>query len=269
MNEKVVGHFLAYKRSLLKPADYGLTTSRRRVAGLRRDEVADLAHISSDWVTRLEQGRPGVKPSIDVLLALSQVLKLSTAETQYLFNLIGAQLPADQRANTTVPASLVALMQAQGDNPAIILDQRLTITNWNLAYTKLYGALTDQSSQQRNLIWRTFNVPALQALIPDWSAYAQQRTAQFRQLYSTMPTDDFLYQIFDTIKTIPAFQAPWQTLQTQALTPLPLLLNHPTVGALYLTEIPLHTDLTDYYLLVQLANDQATKAKLSHLMGAK
>ncbi|VDG19423.1 helix-turn-helix domain-containing protein [Lactiplantibacillus mudanjiangensis] len=266
MNEKVVGHFLAYKRSLLTPATYGLPTTHRRVTGLRRDEVADLAHISSDWYTRLEQGRPGVKPSVDVLQTLSQVLQLTLTEEQYLFNLIGAKLPVDHQQTIQVPESLVQLMQQQLPNPAVILDQHLTIINWNTSYAALYGDLTGRGALTRNLIWQTFKSPLLQTLMPDWGTYAQQRTAQFRQLYSTMPTDDTLYQVFMAIRDLDQFQQPWQNLKTQALTPLPLLLNHPQVGALYLTELPLKTS-SDHYLLVQLANDQATATKLNLLNG--
>ena len=263
MNEKVVGHFLTYKRTMLNPADFGIeVTSRRRVKGLRRDEVADLAHVSADWVTRLEQGRPGATPSVAVLLALSRTLKLTTAEQQYLFNLIGAKLPTTIETDSDSLAYLTALMTQQTPNVAAILDQNLTISDWNSSFTKVYGDLSQQSALARNLFWQTFRSPKLRRLMPDWSTYAAHRTAQFRQLYSTMPESKFLYDVFTAIKADSDFQRTWQALTTQLLRPLPLLLDHPDLGDLYLTEIPLQTVTQSSYLLVQVANDAATSKKL-------
>jgi len=264
MNEKVLGHFLTYKRTTLNPVDFGIkTTTHRRVKGLRRDEVADLAHVSSEWVTRLEQGRPGAKPSVDVLLALSRVLQLTSAEQQYLFNLIGAQLPPELTATTTISSNLIALMQQQLPNIAVILDQHFTMVNWNSAFSQVYGDLSGQSAIKRNLFWQTFKSPELRQLVTDWEPYASERTAQFRQLYSTMPDSEFLYQVFEAIKSDPVFQTTWQALTTRTFSSAPRLLTHPDLGQLYLTENVLQTVDQSVYLLVQTANDAATRQRLT------
>lgn len=89
-NEKVLGHFLKYKRLSADPSVFGITRGpHRRVTGLRREEVAERAHVSTDWYARIEQGRLGANPSPEVLAALCRVLQLSPAETRYVFNLVG------------------------------------------------------------------------------------------------------------------------------------------------------------------------------------
>jgi len=84
---KELGSFLKKKRSTLRPDQFGLNLDKkRRVIGLKREEVADLAGVSIDWYVRIEQGQ-NVNPSIDVLLSLSKVLQLNSEEKRYLFNL--------------------------------------------------------------------------------------------------------------------------------------------------------------------------------------
>ena len=86
--------FLRTRRARLQPADVGLPSrSRRRTAGLRREEVAELANIGVSWYTLLEQGHD-VRPSRHVLESLAQALRLSTAEEQHLFLLACQELPA-------------------------------------------------------------------------------------------------------------------------------------------------------------------------------
>lgn len=126
MNEKVLGHFLKHMRLAADPVAFGIIRGpHRRVMGLRREEVAERAHVSTDWYTRIEQGRLGANPSPEVLAALCQVLHLSPAETSYAFNLAG-QRPLVQ-PESGVRAALRALMLAQMPRPAYIMDRQLTI----------------------------------------------------------------------------------------------------------------------------------------------
>lgn len=79
--EKELGIFVKEKRQSISPEQYGISTnSKRRVTGLRREELASLAGISEDWLTRIEQGRQGVTPSISVLDSLSRILQLNDVE---------------------------------------------------------------------------------------------------------------------------------------------------------------------------------------------
>ncbi|KRO24631.1 helix-turn-helix domain-containing protein [Lactiplantibacillus fabifermentans] len=270
MNEKVIGHFLAYKRAQVDPAILGITDlTHRRVAGLRRDEVAERAHISTDWYTRLEQGRTGLNPSPDVLLAISHVLQLTVSEQQYLFNLLGAQLPADEPRIGTLEPSLVQLLHAQTPNPAVILDQLLTIQASNLAYDAVYGPLKARNRIEYNLLWQVFNAPQQRQLVTDWTDYAYQRVAQFRQLYSRYPDDPTLYAVYDALKPEATFQAAWQALATDNFSPTPRLLIHPQVGTLYLNELVLQPLGQTNYLLIKSAADQASLQRLQNLVASQ
>ena len=269
MNEKIMGHFLADKRAQVDPTVLGITDlSHRRVAGLRRDEVAERAHISTDWYTRLEQGRPGLNPSPDVLLAISHVLQLTVTEQQYLFNLLGAQLPATTEARRPLSSSLVQLLHAQTPNPAIVMDRLLTIQASNPAYDALYGSLTTSSRVECNLLWQTFNAPQQRQLATDWPTYAYQRTAQFRQLYSRYPDDPTLYAVFTAIKADTTFQAAWQDLATDNFSPARRRLQHPQVGSLTLNELILQPVDQSQYLLIQSATDQTTRQRLQTLVAS-
>ena len=84
MNERVLGHFLRYKRTHADRAKFDVPDIKHRTPGLTRDEVATLANVSTDWYTRIEQGRTGVSASADVLRDLCKTLKLNQAETNYI-----------------------------------------------------------------------------------------------------------------------------------------------------------------------------------------
>lgn len=128
---KELGLFLKKKRSTLRPEQFGLIIhKKRRVPGLTREEVADLAGVSTDWYIRIEQGQ-NVNPSIDVLLSLSKILQLNFEEKNYLFNLSDKKLPFEEFSNTTISSTLQHFLDAQNPNIAYVTDHRLSIIAWN------------------------------------------------------------------------------------------------------------------------------------------
>ncbi|WP_369794590.1 helix-turn-helix domain-containing protein [Kutzneria sp. 744] len=132
-----VGDFLKARRAELTPRDVGLSHAdeHRRVAGLRREEVAQLASISVDYYTRLEQGR--VAASSSVLATLARVLRLADEQQTYLYAVAG-KAPAKCRRDTQrVRPAMRRLLDQLTDAPALVLGRRLDILAWN----RLAGAL--------------------------------------------------------------------------------------------------------------------------------
>ncbi|MFT8338203.1 helix-turn-helix transcriptional regulator [Schleiferilactobacillus harbinensis] len=255
---------MKYKRLSADPSVFGITRGlHRRVTGLRREEVAERAHVSTDWYARIEQGRLGANPSPEVLAALCRVLQLSPAETRYVFNLVG-QRPLE-RPVSGVSAALRDLMLAQLPRPAYLMDRQLTIVAWNPAFAAVYGDLTGQSALRRNVVWRIFRDPFLQTAVDDWREVAHLQTARFRQIYSSDADSAFLYRVFTTIKNNPVFQEAWDRLAVAEPDEMRFLLTFSENSDLYLVETTLQTPTGEYYLAVQNAGDTPTLMTLTQL----
>ena len=107
-------------RERVSPLDVGLPAGgQRRVSGLRREEVAQLAGVSMDYLTRLEQGR-AAHPSASVLGSLARALRLSDLERDHLYQLAGQPLPGDGVIDTHIPASVLALIDRLADVPVLV-----------------------------------------------------------------------------------------------------------------------------------------------------
>ena len=263
MNEQVLGHFLRYKRTTATLNDFDITpTSRRRTPGLTRDEVAALAHVSSDWYTRIEQGRAKSQVSREVLLALCQALRFSNAETHYVFHLAG-QLPP---ALATTAKDLTDLLMAQLPRPAYVLGAHFQIEQTNPSYARLYQFTPAVTALENNLIWRLFHQRAWRQLFQDWDQVVATQVARFRQVYSQDAAAVDLYQVFQAVQTDPAFQKPWQRLTVADLTPQRLLLNSQW-GNLYLVETPLIVPTTQQVVMIQTPGDAATATRLARING--
>lgn len=121
MNRPALADFLRSRRDGLHPEDVGMSVgSRRRTAGLRREEVATLTGMSTDYYTRLEQSR-GPQPSAQMLAALARALRLSNDERDYLFRLAGHPAPGRTPLDTHVAPALMRVLDRLDDSPALIL----------------------------------------------------------------------------------------------------------------------------------------------------
>lgn len=147
--------FLRTRRERLDPDDVGLPSRRRsrRTPGLRREEVAELAGVSVDYVVRLEQGR-GLRPSVGVLEALSRALRLAPDERTYVFDLARQRRPddADGPATTAVP-TLARLVTDLSPLPAMVLNHRYDILSWNREMAELLVDFGTLPPSQRNSMW--------------------------------------------------------------------------------------------------------------------
>jgi len=127
-----------------------LRTLRRRTPGLRREEVASMAGMSVDYLTRLEQGR-GPHPSDAVLTALARALRVKDAERDHLFHLAGGSPPRPGRIRSTVRPSVLRLMDRVTDLPAVLLDAKTDVLAWNPMAAALLGDMSAIPLGQRNI----------------------------------------------------------------------------------------------------------------------
>ncbi|MGW3112271.1 helix-turn-helix transcriptional regulator [Streptomyces sp. NPDC001091] len=146
-------------RDRLPPGEVGLPLGgRRRAPGLRREELAQLAGISVDYVTRLEQGR-ATNPSSQVVEALTRALRLSAAERDHLYRLAGLSPPAPKTVPSFIPPSVHRLLDRLGRTPVAVYDATWTLLTANPPYAALMGDATRWSGRQLNGVWRHFAGP--------------------------------------------------------------------------------------------------------------
>lgn len=175
-----LAEFLRARRAAVSPSDVGLPDGpRRRTPGLRREEVALLAGVSVTWYTWLEQGRP-INASADVLDALARTLRLSAAERTHLHTLAEEPAAAVDEPPAVAPDALVRLVDSLAPAPAYVLGPAWEFLAWNGPQERLFPQLVTLPPADRNLLWLVFAVPAIRALIDDWSDEARRMLAEFR-----------------------------------------------------------------------------------------
>jgi transcriptional regulator with XRE-family HTH domain len=173
-----LGEFLRARRALVHPEDVGLPDlGRRRVEGLRREELALLAGVSVDYYVRLEQGRD-THPSEQVLEALARALQLDDDAAAHLHEL-ARPAPRRRRARRRaerVRPGVVRLIQSWTHAPAFVLGRRMDV----LAHNALAGVLHDGFARDRNMVRLVFLDPGARTTFPDWDAVAQDTVATLR-----------------------------------------------------------------------------------------
>lgn len=153
MDRAELANFLRRRRSRLTPADVGLPVSaRRRTPGLRRDEVAGLAGMSTDYYTRMEQAR-SPHPSTQLLAALARALRLTTDERDYLYRLAGHPAPAEYEANRHLGAGLLHLLSRLDDTPAFVVSDLDEVLVQNAMAVALMGDVSSRAGLERNFTW--------------------------------------------------------------------------------------------------------------------
>ncbi|MYV97811.1 helix-turn-helix domain-containing protein [Streptomyces sp. SID3343] len=185
-----LGAFLKARRMELTPAMVGLpqTGGRRRVKGLRREEVALLASISTDYYTRLEQGRRQASQS--VLESLTEVLRLDDDEREYVYGLAGKDEPRPRRVSAQkVQPRLRRLLDDLAGTPAMVLGRRMDVLAWNSMAAALITDFGKVPEKQRNMVRLVFMDPAFRALYPDWKNVAHACVAQLRMEAARDPHD--------------------------------------------------------------------------------
>ncbi|TMR92088.1 helix-turn-helix transcriptional regulator [Nonomuraea basaltis] len=231
--ENRLGEFLRARRELLRPEDLGLPPGdRRRVAGLRREEVAQLAGVSADYYVRLEQGRER-HPSAQVVEALAGALALEEDAAAHLHLLArpasGRRRPAPRRER--VSPNLLRMMEAWPHTPAVVLGRCLTV----LAHNALGKALFDGHAFSGDLVRLVFLDPDARRFYPDWDRVAVNTVAGLRASAGADDDDPRLIEVVGelSIKS-EAFRRLWARHDIRQKTHETKRFRHPLVGELTL-----------------------------------
>lgn len=204
-----LGTYLKACRSRLDPATLGFASGRRRTPGLRREEVAQLAHISSTWYTWLEQGRGGA-PSVAVLNRIATGLMLTEPERAHLFMLARGHLP-DVRfsAEASIAPRLQRLLDTLECSPALIRTATWDVVAWNRAAAAVLHDYSLQPPSERNILRQIFSRTRVD--MPDDESIARFVVGAFRADVTRAGADAEIVQLVDELSQLsPVFAALWQ-----------------------------------------------------------
>ncbi|MEV5982522.1 helix-turn-helix transcriptional regulator [Streptomyces sp. NPDC052114] len=260
--------FLRTRRERLDPHDVGLPARRRvrRTPGLRREEVAELAGISVDYVVRLEQGR-GLRPSADVVEALAGALRLAPAERAYLFDL-ARQRPrtSDEPAVTAAP-QLARLVTDLSPLPAMLLNHRYDILAWNDGMARLLLDFDTLPPRQRNAMWLCLMHPGMRAFYVDRAQVVREGIAHLRAAWAAHPEDRVLSGLIAECAAADAeFARLWAEQDVKVNGRGRKTMRHPDVGVVTVDfEVLMPLQDRDHRLVIHRAADEASRAALDRL----
>ncbi|MGD1225809.1 helix-turn-helix domain-containing protein [Streptomyces krungchingensis] len=234
-DRKELGTFLKARRAELDPFQVDLpdTVTPRKVAGLRREEVAKLASISTDYYTRVEQGR--MQASVPVLQALARALRLNDDQRAYLFDLAGRppdEPPAPSRR--AIAPHTRRLLDQLTESPALVLSDTMDVLAWNRLAAALLTDFGQVPAEDRNYVWLLFNDPALRALYDDWHAGARACVAYLRMHTARHPDDPGLRDLLARMDPHADFQRWWQAREVAVQGTGNKVFHHPVAGTLVL-----------------------------------
>lgn len=272
-----LGVFLRSRRERLDPAAQGLpVTRRRRVPGLRREEVAAAAGVSVEYYARIEQHRSGA-PSFEVLDALADALQLTGAERTHARQLAGHSVARGGGDSTRAapPGTRPAVEWLIGTHltaPAILTNQRFDVLNWNRDAQILFQDLADVSPGSRNLARYLFLDPGSHRLYLDWKDVARATVAHLRAAVPARSDDQQLANIIRELRTrSDRFREYWADYEVDERAHALKRLWHPDVGQLDLhietLLLPAEPDLSIVVLTPEPGSATADKLALLRSSG--
>ncbi len=264
-------------RNRVSPDAVGVPVgSRRRAVGLRREEVAGLAGISVDYLTRLEQGR-ATSPSDQVVESLARALRLSDAEREQLFRLAGLAAPGLGVVPTRITPSVQRLLDRMSTIPACVHDAAFNLLSANAPYDALMGETSGWRGLARNAVWRNLVGPGNRAVhtAAERAAFEEALVASLRQTASRYPADRGLRRLVGELRSAsPRFVELWASAEL----PDPReqsrrkVIDHPDVGRITLDCDVLLVPGDDLQITVYTAepgSEDADKLALAIVLGTQ
>lgn len=211
-----LGRYLRARRGQIRPEDLGIPRARhRRVQGLRRAEVAQLAAVSPTWYTWLEQGRD-IRASAEVLDAVCRVLRLDEHASRYVRQLAGKPVQEPSAGNTVVDPAVDSLIADFLPAPACGVTEAYDVVSWNVAFAKVIGDPASVPPDQRNIVRMCFEDPSFRRRVSDWSAIAGSAVAELRAASALNPHSGRLRELIDQLKASNHdFRLAWDALNVR------------------------------------------------------
>jgi transcriptional regulator with XRE-family HTH domain len=231
---KALGAFLKRTRSSRTPERPSDAAPRRRVKGLRREEVALAAGISHTWYTWIEQGRP-VSCSRETLHRIASALRMEPAERKHLFDLAADGGEPAAALATEAPAELTPLLDAMRFEPAYVINALWDVLYFNAACAAVLGPFAPRSHRTGNVLRRLFLDETWRRGFDDWEGTARSSVAQFRSATGRLHgVDGFGALVTELADESPEFRVMWER-KLLALPPLKRkIFTHATAGRLAL-----------------------------------
>lgn len=275
MDRPALADFLRHHRERLRPADVGLPQgARRRTAGLRREEVAAIAAMSTDYYTRLEQQR-GPQPSEQMLGSLARALRLSASESDYLFLTAGRNPPQTVSAAAHVAPALLRVLDRLGDTPALIISALGETLVQNELARALFGDHRHRTGHARSDIYRWFTDPSERLRYSEHDRVRQShaQVANLRFAYAMLGFESRAGELVRALQDrSPEFTQLWERHEVAKRFADRKVLLHPHLGALEVDCQVLFTEDQSQALLVltpEPRSETAHKFELLAVIGTE
>ncbi|MFJ2739490.1 helix-turn-helix transcriptional regulator [Streptomyces sp. NPDC087440] len=233
IDREALADFLRRSRDRVSPQDAGLPAGpRRRTPGLRREEVSQLAGMSADYYTRLEQAR-GPQPSPEMLAALARALRLSEDERDHLHLLAGRRPPASRTSGDHVNPGLLHLLDQLPATPVQILGDLGDVLAQNPMAEALLGGVCSVSEHGRNVVWRWFTDPAQRVAYPpeEHAYYSRLHVADLRAAVGRRAGDPAATRLVERLTAASEeFTALWDLHEVAVRRATRMRVLHPLIG---------------------------------------
>lgn len=232
-----ISRFLKTKRSEIKPDMIGLKSSgRRKIPGLRREEVAALANISTNWYTWLEQGRDiNISPS--VIESISKALMLNLAEKKYFYSLLNNEVvfhtPNYFNENVRITPSLQTILDQLDSFPIIVSDRRRFVVGWNQLSEKIFMDFGNLPNEERNLLDYIMS-ENFKKILDNWNETVKIYLSIFKTYYGEFIYDTWYENYIGFLENkYPEFQKLWHESEVAGPSETPLKIKHKNLGNLH------------------------------------
>ncbi|MFG1646222.1 helix-turn-helix transcriptional regulator [Amycolatopsis sp. NPDC049252] len=270
------GRMVRRCRDRVAPETAGVPVGRRRrAAGLRREELAGLAGISADYLTRLEQGR-ATAPSVQVVEALARALRLADGERDLLFRLAGHAAPGLDLVPSRITPSVQRLLDRLAGTPVAVYDATWRLIVANAPYDALMGDTTTWHGIERNAVWRHLAGPGTRAVhTPEEHAgFVAQLVADLRLNAARYPADRSVTRLVEELSRSPRFVELWEAGAPDPAqeTSRHKIVDHPLVGRITLDCDTLVVAADDLRIMVYTAEpgtEDAERLGLAIVLGTQ
>jgi transcriptional regulator with XRE-family HTH domain len=280
-DEVSLGATIRAWRDRLTPAAAGLPPGRaRRAAGLRREDLAELAGVSVDYIVRLEQGR-ATTPSAQILSALARALQLSPRERDHLYRLAGLQPPRDGTITGHIPPGMQRVLNRLGDTPVAVFAADWQLIWWNRSWAALLGDPSAIAPEDRSLIMSRFPVPGgpsrrladLPIMSENREASDRAIIADLRRASARYPGDPRLAALIRRMLSgNPRFAALWHDGAVGGHAEDRKTIRHPDIGDITVDCDVLNDSDTDLKIVIYTVapgSEDATKLDLALVAGVR